>query len=373
MEYRKFGKCDFQLSALGFGCMRFPMLDGKINEDEAIKMLRYAVDSGVNYIDTAYPYHNGTSEHVVGKALKDGYRERVKLATKSPVWLVEKHEDFHKYLDEQLNKLNTDHIDMYLFHALDKDRWAKLKSLNVFDFVEKAIKDGKINYIGFSFHDDIDTFKEIVDSYPWDFCQIQYNYLDENYQAGVEGLKYASNKGLVVIIMEPLKGGKLAMEPPKEIKKLWKSLHIKRTPVEWAFKWLWNQPEVSVVLSGMSTMGQIKDNIKTASESKVNSLTSEEIKLIDLVKVKYKELTKVGCTSCKYCMPCPVGVDIPRNFTLYNDASLYNDLENCSKMYSHLEDKAKASSCVECGKCEKVCPQHIAIRQTLKEVRKTLA
>lgn len=373
MKYRKFGKCDFELSALGFGCMRFPTKDGKINENESIKMIRYAIDNGVNYIDTAYPYHGGNSELLVAKALKNGYREKVKLATKSPVWLVKKHEDFDRYLDEQLNKLETDYIDMYLLHALDKDRWEKLKNLNVFNFVERAIKDGRIKYIGFSFHDDIDTFKEIVDSYNWTFCQIQYNYMDEYYQAGLEGLKYASDKGLAVIIMEPLKGGKLAQEPPKVIKELWDNAKTKRTPVQWALKWIWNQPEVSLLLSGMSDMEQVIDNINTAEKSGINSLSSEEIQLIELVKTKSKELTKVDCTSCKYCIPCPVGVDIPRNFSLYNEASIYNNLVNCSKMYSELEDKAKASSCVECGQCEKVCPQHIAIRKTLKEVSETLA
>lgn len=373
MQYRKFGRCDFELSALGFGCMRFPTENGKVNEKEAINMIRYAIDNGVNYIDTAYPYHNGNSELIVGKALKDGYRDKVKLATKSPVWLVEKQDDFDKYLNEQLDKLNTDHIDMYLFHALSKERWEKLKSLKFYEFVERAIKDGKIKYIGFSFHDDIDTFKEIVDSYNWTFCQIQYNYMDEYHQAGVEGLKYAANKGLAVIVMEPLKGGKLAKEPPKEINEIWKSSNTKNTPVELALKWIWNQPEVSLVLSGMSSMEQLKGNIKAASEAKVNSLTSEELNLIDLVKKKYIDLTKVNCTSCKYCMPCPVGVDIPRNFSLYNDAFVYNDLANCSKNYSGLEEKAKASSCVECGKCEEACPQHIPIREMLKNVAKTLS
>lgn len=372
MKYRKFGRCDFEVSALGFGCMRFPTKDKKINENEAIRMLRYAIDNGVNYIDTAYPYHNGNSELLVAKALKDDYREKVKLATKSPVWLVEKHEDFDKYLNEQLKKLETDYIDMYLLHALDKERWTKIKSLNVFKFIERALKDGRIKHIGFSFHDDINTFKEIVDSYDWTFCQIQYNYMDEYCQAGIEGLKYAYNKGLAVIVMEPLKGGKLAQEPPKIIKDLWNSYKVKKTPAEWALQWLLNQHEVSIVLSGMSSMEQVIENIKIADKSEINSLSSEEIELINLVKTKYKDLIKVNCTSCKYCVPCPAGVDIPKNFSLYNEAFVYNNLENSSKLYSKLEDKAKASSCIECGKCEEVCPQHISIREKLKEVVKTL-
>lgn len=376
MQYRKFGKTGISVSALGFGCMRFPVIDGdnsKINEDEAIKMVRYAIDNGVNYIDTAYPYHGKNSELVVGRALRDGYREKVYLATKSPVWLVKTYDDFNQYLNEQLEKLQTDHIDFYLLHALDKERWGKLKELNFEKFLDEAIKDGRIRYAGFSFHDELPIFKEIVDAYDWTFCQIQYNFMDQNYQAGKEGLKYAADKGLAVVIMEPLRGGKLVVNPPDVIKKLWNSADVKRTPAQWALKWLWNQPEISVVLSGMSTMEQVIENVNTASaeDSVPNAFTEKELALVEQVREKYLSLTKVNCTGCAYCMPCPFGVDIPRNFTLYNNVYMYNDFEGSISRYSALEEKA--SKCKECGKCETVCPQSLAIRAYLKDVHAALA
>lgn len=377
MLYRKFGSCDFEVSALGFGCMRFPILNGdsgQIDETEAIKMIRYAIDNGVNYIDTAYPYHKKTSELLVGKALKDGYRERVRLATKLPVWLTNTYEDFDKYLNEQLEKLQTNYIDFYLLHSLGKESWKKIKDLKVLDFLDAALKDGRIKYAGFSFHDDINTFKEIVDSYNWTFCQIQYNYMDENYQAGTEGLKYAADKGLAVVVMEPLRGGKLAQTPPDEVQNIFDSSSIKRTPAEWGLSWIWNQPEVSIVLSGMSTMEQISQNLETASMVPPNSLSAEDIDIINKVKTKYNELTKVKCTACEYCLPCPAGVAIPANFALYNDASIYKDTEKYINRYNkEMPEKARASSCVECGQCEEACPQHLSIREHLKEVHRTLS
>lgn len=377
MLYRKFGSCDFKVSALGFGCMRFPILNGdsgQIEEAEAIKMLRYAIDNGVNYVDTAYPYHKKNSEIVVGKALKDGYREKVHLATKLPAWLTNTYEDFDKYLNEQLEKLQTNYIDFYLLHSLSKDSWKKIKDLKVLDFLDGALKDGRIKYAGFSFHDDIDTFKEIVDSYNWTFCQIQYNYMDEKYQAGTEGLKYAASKGLGVVVMEPLRGGKLAQTPPDEVQDIFNSSLFKRTPAEWGLSWIWNQPEVSIVLSGMSTMEQVAQNIETAGKTGISSLSERDISIIDNVKSKYNELTKVKCTACEYCLPCPAGVAIPSNFSLYNDASIYKDSEKYINKYNNeMPEKSRASSCVECGECEEACPQHLPIRQHLKEVHKALS
>lgn len=372
MQYRKFGKADLTVSALGFGCMRLPMVSGEgnhVDEIKAIEYIRYAIDRGVNYMDTAYSYHNGNSEIIIGKALKDGYREKVNLATKLPSWLVNTYEDFDKYLNEQLAKLQTDYIDMYLLHTLNKNYWDKIVGLGVFKFIERALKDGRIKYIGFSFHDKIDVFKEIVDAYDWDFCQIQYNFLDEYYQAGVEGLKYAANKGIPIVIMEPLKGGRLAKTPPISIKKVWEKAEVKRTPAEWALRWVWNHPEVTVVLSGMSEMQQIIENIEVAETALPNALSKVEMKLIDDVKLKYKELVKVQCTSCGYCMPCPAGVDIPENFSLLNEASVYDEYDIQSNIYNNVLDlKQRAVSCVECGKCELLCPQHIEIRKYLKEV-----
>lgn len=375
MQYRKFGKHNIKVSALGFGCMRLPFLNGddsQINEEYSIKQIRYAIDNGVNYIDTAYPYHKGKSEIVVGKALKDGYRNKVYLATKSPVWLVKTFEDFHKYLDEQLEKLHTDHIDMYLMHALSSERWENLKRLNVFKFIEEAKSMGKIKYAGFSFHDELPLFKEIIDSYDWDFCQIQYNYMDTEYQAGTEGLKYAAAKNMAVVIMEPLQGGKLAKNPPEEIKSIWGKSDIKRTPAEWALKWVWNHPEVSLLLSGMGDMAQVEENIKISNDALPGSMSKSELKLVEDAKNKYFDLVKVRCTGCNYCMPCPFGVEIPRNFTLLNMSSMYNDIENSKKAYISMIEKSRANFCKECGVCETKCPQNLPIRRHLKEVHISL-
>ncbi|HZK70568.1 MAG TPA: aldo/keto reductase [Clostridia bacterium] len=376
MKYREFGKCDFKVSVLGFGCMRLPIINAdeqQIDLEKAIPLIRYAIDNGVNYIDTAYPYHKGSSEIVVGKALKDGYREKVNLATKLPTWLTNSYEDFDKYLNEQLEKLQTDHIDMYLLHGLNKERWDKLLELNIFKFIESALSDGRIKQIGFSFHDKLDTFKEIVDAYNWDFCQIQYNFLDDNYQAGTEGLEYAANKGMAIVVMEPLKGGRLSKTPPISVKELWRKTEVEKTPAEWALKWVWNHPEVTTVLSGMNSMEQIIENIKTAETALPNSLSEKDLALINNVKSQYNKLIKVQCTACGYCMPCPTGVDIPRNFAILNEASMYNEYDRQSHIYNNdLTLKQRAVSCVECGKCETLCPQHLEIRKHLKEVNEVL-
>lgn len=381
MQYRKFGALGFEVSTFGVGCMRLPVMqnpDGSknysaIDEAEAIKMIRYAIDHGVNYIDTAYPYHGGNSERLVGKALKDGYREKVKLATKLPVWQTNSYEDFEKILDEQLSKLQTDTIDFYLLHSLSKNTWEKVRDLKVLDFLDKAVAKGKIRYPGFSFHDKLPVFKEIVDSYDWKMCQIQLNFLDEHYQAGVEGLKYANSKGIPVVIMEPLKGGKLATNIPKDVQELWNKAEIQRSPVEWAFRWLYNFPEVTVILSGVSTMEQLKQNIEIFDKATPNSMTDKELELVAKVKELYNSKIKVGCTRCNYCMPCPSGVSIPGIFGLYNDLAMYETVEEYANQYKDLITKGKdASKCVECGNCESVCPQGIEIIQKLKEAHEAL-
>lgn len=377
MEYRKFSNFEKPVSLFGIGCMRLPTVKSGdktvIDEAEAIKMIRYGIDHGVNYIDTAYMYHDGQSELVVGKALADGYREKVFLATKLPVWLVKEYGDFERLLNEQLEKLNTDHIDFYLLHALNKERWKSMNSLNIMDFMEKARASGKIRYICFSFHDDADTFREIIDAYKWDMCQIQLNILDMNEQATVEGLKYAGSKGIPVVIMEPLKGGKLATGVTPEIEAIWNKAKVKRTPVEWAFRWLYNFPEVAVILSGVSNMQQLEDNIRIFSDAKANCMTGEELALVEEVRKVYLSKTKVPCTGCEYCTPCPQGVSIPRIFNLANTAAMYNDLEGCKNSYKNLIEKQKdAAQCIECAQCEAACPQHIPIIEKLKESHKYL-
>ena len=372
MLYRKFGQLDFHLSALGFGCMRLPILNkdqSNINEAEAIRMIRYAIDQGVNYIDTAYFYHNGQSEIVVGKALKEGYREKVKLATKLPVGRVQTYADFDRYLNEQLQKLDTGYIDFYLMHGLNRRTWDNIRQLGFERFLGQALADGRIRYVGFSFHDEYPVFTEIIDAYPWTFCQIQYNYMDTHIQAGTSGLKYAAAKGLAVVVMEPIKGGKLAKNPPPAIQNIWDKSPTKRSPAAWALRWVWNHPEVSVVLSGMSTMDQVEENLRSVETAKPNSLDEADLSLIEQVKTIYNSLTKIDCTACGYCQPCPSGVEIPRNFSLYNEAHTYNDFSASRFAYRQFfQENSRASACTECGQCEDLCPQHLNIREHLKEV-----
>lgn len=374
MRYREFGSTGEKISILGFGCMRFPQTDGKINEDETLKMVRYAIDNGVNYIDTAYPYHGGESELVVGRILKDGYREKVNLATKLPSWNIKSREDMDKYLNEQLKKLQTNYIDFYLVHALDKELWDNLVKNGIFDFLDEIKRKKKVRYVGFSFHDKYEVFEKIIDDYGWDFTQIQYNYIDEDYQAGTKGLEYAYKKGLGIVIMEPLRGGKLVNNLSNDIKDIIKFANTKKSPIKWAFKFLYNKSEIGIVLSGMSTMEQVIENIKICDEEgKANSMTKDEKKIIDNLGEKFKSKIKVDCTACKYCIPCPRGVNIPGCFEALNNASMFDDVESVKiNMYRFIEEnESDASMCIECGKCEAMCPQHINIIDKLKEVKYT--
>jgi predicted aldo/keto reductase-like oxidoreductase len=365
-----------ELSILGFGCMRLPMVDGKIDETRAIAQIREAIDSGVNYIDTAWPYHNGESEPLLGKALQDGYREKVKIATKLPTWMVNNREHMDEFLNAQLEKLGTDHIDYYLIHALSGPSWAKIKDMGVVDFLDKAQKDGRIVNAGFSFHGLPEDFEGIVDAYDWAFCQIQYNYLDQEFQAGTKGLEYAASKNLGVIIMEPLRGGNLGMPtPPPAIAEIWNEAEIKREPVEWALRWVWNHPEVTVVLSGMNNEAHVQQNMNIASEAHADSLTEKELTLIDRVAVKYRELMQVGCTGCSYCMPCPAAVQIPTCFDIFNKLHMFGNVAEAKHFYNAFaegtvlqREKGFASQCVECGECLEKCPQQIDIPEVLKRV-----
>ncbi len=369
MQYRDFGKTGLKVSPIGFGMMRPPAdNDGNVDEQRAIKMLRDAIDNGLNYVDTAFNYHGGNSEKITGKALLDGYREKVHLATKAPAWMFKSGDDFDTILDKQLQRLQTDHIDIYMLHAMNAIAFEKkVMRYGVMERIEAAKAAGKIKYIGFSFHDKLDVFKNICDSYNWDFCQIQLNYLDTEYQAGIEGLKYAASKGMAVSIMEPLRGGYLA-NVPTAVKKVFDETG--KSPVEWGLDYLWNMPEVSIVLSGMSTEEQIADNLAYAARSSAGMFSEEDNKVIEKVQGIFASYDTIPCTGCSYCLPCPKGVGIPYNFLVYNNYKTDGNFEAEKKRYEEWIPMfgQKASGCIACHKCEEVCPQHIKIADKLKEV-----
>jgi len=376
MKYRRFGNLDWEVSVLGFGAMRLPLADketGKVDEPESIRMMRYAVDHGVNYIDTAYPYHAGQSEVIVGNALKDGYREKVKVATKLPVWMVEDEKGFDRYLNEQLERLQIEKIDFYLLHGLNSGSWPKVRDLGVIRWAEGAMTDGRFDYMGFSFHDNFETFKQIVDDYDnWTLSQVQYNYMDVDYQAGRRGVEYATHKGLAVVVMEPVRGGRLA-RAPESVAEVWENATQKRSPAEWALLWVWNQPEVSVALSGMTTMEQVVENVATAERAKPGILTAEELALVDRAQEVYKGLAPIPCTNCRYCMPCSSGVEISRIFQMYNEAIMYENRRAPRWAYSELKEEQRADQCTKCGECMDVCPQEIDIPEWLEKAHMLLA
>ncbi|HSA95232.1 MAG TPA: aldo/keto reductase [Acidobacteriota bacterium] len=375
MRYRKFGKVATDVSALGFGCMRLPTLDGvpqseKIDEAATVRMIRYAIDAGVNYIDTAYPYHNGRSEVVTGLALRDGYRTRVMLATKSPVWQIAKPADFDAFLNEQLARLETDHIDVYLFHALTAERWEKIVlAHDLLARSEAAIRDGRIGHIGFSFHDSGPVFRRIVDGYGgWSVCQVQYNYMDTENQAGTAGLKYAAGKGLGIVVMEPLLGGRLAVQP-LEAAEVFQASGRRWSPAEWALQWVWNEPDVSTALSGMKALEQVEENLRAADISGAGSLGPADLAFVDRAQKILRERAPIPCTQCGYCRPCPHGVNIPRCLGLFNDAVMYDDLDFPRGIYGRfVPEDERASACAACRECEAKCPQGIAISECLVEV-----
>jgi predicted aldo/keto reductase-like oxidoreductase len=356
--------------------MRLPQKNGRIDEARAICQVRSAIDQGINYVDTAVPYHLGASEPFLGRALADGYREKVKIATKLPPWSVKTKEDMDGILASQLRKLRTDHIDYYLLHSLARNPWERLDALGVLTFLDATKADGRIINAGFSFHGDPETFKKIVDAYDWEFCQIQYNFLDETNQAGTEGLRYAAAQGLAVMVMEPLRGGRLANRIPDSVRAIQENATVRRTPAEWAFRWIWDHPEVTVVLSGMNEEAHIEENIRIAGDAVAGSLTPEEHAVMEQVRDAYRELMKVDCTGCGYCMPCPHGVNIPQCFSYYNNYHMFDDRGTQKRHYlarlgGIIADEGYAGLCLECGKCTKACPQNLPIPDLLREVAHT--
>lgn len=362
MVYRDLGNTGVRLSPLGFGMMRLPS-----DERVVTKMVRDAIDAGVNYIDTAYCYLDGKSESITGRVLSDGYRDKIYLATKCPVWLIEKDTDFDRILNEQLKRLKTEQIDFYLLHSLNKSSWENVKKFGLLEKMKEAREQGKICYLGFSFHDTYDLFQEIVDSFDeWDFCQIQLNYLDTKYQAGIKGMKYAAEKGLGVIVMEPLRGGYLANVPQTIQDIFGKS----KTPIEGAFDFLWDMPEVGTVLSGMSTQAQVDENIKYAERSSVGMLSEDDKKIIEAVTKEFKKMGTVPCTGCSYCNICPKKIAIPQSFAAYNSALLEDNFELAKHQYVDWVPRfgALPSNCISCHKCEEICPQHIKISEYMHKI-----
>lgn len=370
MEKREFKKLGVSSSLLGYGCMRFPVnADGTINEEISQKLLDHAIENGVTYIDTAYPYHQEKSELFVGKALEKYPRDSYFLATKLPIWEIEKTEDVRKIFEEQLGKLRTNHVDFYLMHALDKERWDKIKDLKILEEVERLRSEGKIRFIGFSFHDELPIFEEIIKGYNWDFCQIQLNYIDRFIQQGMRGYEIAEELEIPLIIMEPVKGGQLA-KLPEELEKEFKTYNSEYSTASWSFRWLGSLPNVKVILSGMTEMNQLEDNLKTFSNFK--SLNNEEMERVEKVTKMYRDRQMNNCTTCGYCMPCPFGVNIPGNFKIWNKAHVYEDIETAKKDYEKLED-GRAEMCKACGACEPQCPQKITIIEDLKKVAAELS
>ena len=374
MNYRR-DKYGNELSILGFGCMRFPMKAGRIDMAETEREILTAVEGGVNYFDTAYIYPG--SEAALGEILeRNGLRDRVYIATKLPHYLIKSREGLDKLFAEELRRLRTDHVDFYLMHMLtDTDTWERLKAMGIEEWIAEKKASGAIRQLGFSYHGNSDMFCKLLDAWDWDFCQIQYNYMDEHSQAGRRGLNHAHGKGIPVVIMEPLRGGKLVSHLPEEAKRIFESYPVRHTPAQWAFRWLWNQPEVTVVLSGMNSDEMVRDNIQTASTVQIGELGPEEEAMLRQVVAAINSKMKVGCTGCGYCMPCPKNVDIPGTFAAYNrryqEGKFWGfvDYVICTLLR---KNPTPASNCIGCGKCEKHCPQHLPIRQKLGEARKEL-
>ena len=375
MKYRSMGKLNIRTSAFGLGCMRFNGAasgDSIIDEQKAISLIRQAVDGGVTYLDTAYVYLDKTSEIVLGKALQDGYRDRVTIATKMPAEHVHNRAEMEALLETELKKLQTDHIDFYLMHGIDKEKWEYFKSIGAPEFFDDMKKAGKIRYKCFSFHGPYEEFEYILQDYDWDMVQIQYNFMDINNQAGTKGLELAGKLGIPVVIMEGLLGGRLA-KAPDNVQALYDAFPVKRSPVEWGFRWLCNRPEIAVVLSGCNEKEQIDENLRIFDTVEPGIMDEEELQLMDNVREAYLSRTKIGCTGCRYCMPCPNGVNIPGIFSAWNNHSLYNtDLKNDWDLKQIREKDSGADRCIGCGACEAACPQHLGIIDGLQQAWREL-
>lgn len=366
LKTREFKKLGIKTKLLGFGCMRFPTINGEIDEIKAEEMIDTAYKAGVNYFDTAYVYHNGKSESFIGKVLAKYPRDTYYIATKLPVWNLKEKEDVKKVIDEQFARLDKEVIDFYLLHSMQKKAWDKAVEFEALKVIEEYRKAGKIKYVGFSFHDSYEVFEEIINSYDWDFCQIQYNYVDTEIQAGLKGYKLTEEKGIPLVIMEPIKGGSLA-SLPKEVSEPFRQIHPEWSDASWALRFVASHENVKVILSGMSTLEQVKDNLATFENLK--DLTNCELETINNVAKTLKERTKNGCTGCRYCMPCPAGVDIPNNFSAWNLYYKYESENAASWAVRQVKaSEGYATKCVECGKCEAVCPQHLNIRKDLAQI-----
>jgi len=378
LRYRRFPRIpDLPISVLGFGCMRLPVVGGdqsRIDEALATRLLRDAVDHGVNYVDTAYPYHNGESEPFVGRALQGGYRERVQLATKCPTWLVEGEGDWERLLDEQLRRLDTDQVDFYLIHAINTDRWETVTRLGGLRALDRARRDGRVRHVGFSFHGSPDCFAEAIAGYDWEFCQIQLNLLDTEFQAGVAGMRLAASRGVGVIAMEPLRGGTLAGAQPEPVRAIWARSGRTWSPAEWAWRWVWHHGEVVTALSGMNAPEQLAENLAVAERAPAGGLSQAELAVAEEVRRHYSERTEVPCTTCGYCLPCPSGVLIPDVFSMVNSVAMFDSLAATSGLYKGImvARGIAADACTECGECEPKCPQSIPIRAALRSAHEQL-
>ncbi len=382
MKHRRLGSSGVRVPVLGFGAMRLPMLPGRkdskrrtgVDVPEAVRMMHRAFELGIDYFDTAYGYHYGWSEVIVGKALRGLPRDRLMVTTKLPVWLCNETKDFPRLLRTQLRRLRTDYLDCYLLHALNKGSFERVRGLGVFDFLEREKQRGRIRHVGFSYHDRPSHFRPIVDAWGWDLCQVQYNIVDTAYQAGRRGVRYAAKKGIGVVVMEPLRGGDLVGPHPSSIERVWRAMRPKRAPVEWLLRWLWDQPEVSMVLSGMSSMEQLEQNAAATRGARPHNLTPPQRRAIDRVRARYRRLKTIPCTGCSYCLPCPSGVAIPRCFALYNDSFMFPDTDTARVVYNRwMPAKSRAAACTECGTCLSRCPQQIDIPEALKTVDRALA